>query len=212
MGNVGSVCNAFEAIGISVKLSNDPGDLKSADCLVLPGVGAFEDGILKLKRLGLVEQLNHWVLEEKKPFLGICVGLQLLASRGFENGTHAGLGWIPGDVIRFDFSHLEGQNQLLKIPHVGWNDVTSVGKTPLTQDPGLSRSFYFVHSYYLQPENPACVIGTCDYGVEFPAMIQQDNIFAVQFHPEKSQKNGLAVLQGFIDYAREGLTPALGGV
>lgn len=198
LGNVRSVANAVNSMGWNVIISNEPADLQSASHLILPGVGAFEDGMRQLKTLGLVDQLSELVLQERKPFLGICLGMQLLAEKGYENGTHSGLGWIPADAVRFTT-----ENHKLKIPHVGWNDVRSMKNNPILGDKDAVRSFYFVHSYYLQCATEETVIGTCDYGTEFTAVIQQDNIFATQFHPEKSHRSGLNLLHNFLSWSSD---------
>lgn len=197
LGNVGSVRNAFESIGADVCVSNRYSDLAQADALVLPGVGAFADGIGNLQRLKLVDPLTELVLEQKKPFLGICLGMQLLAKHGFENGEHPGLGWIDADAVRFE------EQMQLKVPHVGWNDVRSLRSNPLTGELGTTRCFYFVHSYHLLCRDQQDIIGTCNYGIDFPAAIQRANIFATQFHPEKSQKDGLNILRCFLEQAKK---------
>ena len=190
-GNVRSVTNALESLGVNVSLTRDMALLKKADCLILPGVGAFQDGMKNLERLQLVSLLNQLVLDEKKPILGICVGMQLMASQGNENGTYPGLGWIDAEVVRFP-------NSELKVPHVGWNDAKTISESPITTEQGALHSYYFVHSFYLACNNYQDVKAECDYGTIFPAIIQRDNIFAVQFHPEKSQKHGLTLLKNFL--------------
>ena len=193
-GNVRSVANALEALGAVVQLSRDEEVLHQADALILPGVGAFADGMANLRRFGLIPVLERLVLDEKKPFLGICVGMQLLAKTGWEGGHHAGLGWIDAEVVRFEVE----QTHNLKVPHVGWNNVRTIRDSALTGAVDVAHTFYFVHSYYLRCNEPNIVAGTCEYGIEFPAIIQQGNIHAVQFHPEKSQKHGLALLSSFL--------------
>lgn len=196
-GNVRSVANAIEALGSRVQISRDEMTLGRADALILPGVGAFGDGMANLRRFGLIPVLEGLVLEEKKPFLGICVGMQLLAKTGWEGGPHTGLGWIDAEVVRFEVE----QTHNLKVPHVGWNDVKTVRNNALTGAVDVAHTYYFVHSYYLRCNEPDIVLGTCEYGIEFPAVIQQGNIHAVQFHPEKSQKHGLALLSNFLKVA-----------
>lgn len=193
-GNVRSVRNALEALGAEVKISREEADLRAADSLILPGVGAFRDGMANLRRLELIPLLNELVHEHKKPFLGICVGMQLLARKGYEYGEYDGLGWLDAEVVRFEVD----KSHDLKVPHVGWNDVKTVMGSPILGDAGEIRSFYFVHSYYLRCNDPGNVVGICDYGIEFPAVLQKDNIFAAQFHPEKSLKHGLKLLADFM--------------
>lgn len=196
MGNLFSVKNALEAIGTEVVISKNPEDLKKADRIILPGVGAFPDGMKNLKELGIIPALEEEVLKKKKPFLGICLGMQLLAEEGEEGGFHKGLGWISGRVRRFQID----ENKF-RVPHVGWDDVNSIGAAILFKDV-LPQIFYFVHSYFMVLENPKALAATCDYGEKFTAAVEQGNIFGVQFHPEKSQKSGLAVLRNFLNYAK----------
>jgi imidazole glycerol-phosphate synthase subunit HisH len=194
-GNVRSVANALTSLGAAVRVSRAYEDLVWADGLVLPGVGAFEDGMANLRRLKLIQNLEKLVLEEKKPFLGICIGMQLLAKKGFENGEFEGLGWLDAEVHRFDVE----KTHHLKVPHVGWNDVKLQKPVPWGWGPEECRSFYFVHSYYMQCFCPDNIIGICEYGIEFPAIIASENIMGVQFHPEKSQKSGLKLLKTFLE-------------
>jgi len=194
-GNVRSVANALESLGASVQISRDKDVLQAADALILPGVGAFGDGMANLKGFGLISILEELVLWQKKPFLGICVGMQLLAQTGFEGGEQAGLGWLDAEVIRLETPGL-------KVPHVGWNDVRTTQSSNLLGDVGAVHSYYFVHSYHLRCRDESVITGVCEYGVEFPAVIEQGNIFAVQFHPEKSQKHGLQLLSNFLALAQ----------
>ena len=191
MGNLFSVKNALESLGAEVLISKNPEDLKNADQIILPGVGAFPDGMKNLKALGIIPALEEEVLENKKPFLGICLGMQLLASAGEEYGLTPGLSWIKGRVRKFDV--MDG----LKIPHIGWNDVSSFPGAKLFN--GIDSSiFYFVHSYFMVPENSGVVSASCEYGEKFAASVEAGNIFGVQFHPEKSQKSGLKLLKNFL--------------
>jgi len=199
LGNVRSVANALEFLGADVKISRDPEDLQATEGLILPGVGAFGDGMANLQRFGLIPHLNELALEKKKPFLGICLGMQLLAKSSAEGGYQEGLGWLNANVVKLSPTP---QKPPLKVPHVGWNDVFVQRSCPVLGLPGETKSFYFVHSYALQCHNPEMIAGTCDYGVEFPAVVQQDNILAVQFHPEKSQKHGLNLLANFLNVIR----------
>jgi len=193
MGNIGSVVKAFELIGADVLISNKKADIKKADYLVLPGVGAYADGIRNLKRLGLIGILKQEVFKKRKPFLGICLGMQLLAKESEEFGLHKGLGWLNASV-----KLIETGDANLKVPHVGWNNVKINAKCPLFKDIKQDSEFYFVHSYHLMCNSVKDVAATCDYGIKITAAVWQKNIFATQFHPEKSQRVGLRVLENFI--------------
>ncbi len=194
MGNVFSVKNALDALNVESIVSRDPKDLVKADKIILPGVGAFPDGMLNLKKMGLIEVLENEVLKNKKPFLGICLGMQLLASVGEEHALTTGLGWIEGCVKKFS---IDGNK--FRIPHMGWNDIVPQ-KDNLLFDDVKPAIFYFVHSYHLVLGDQSQSTATCDYGEKFVAAVQKDNIFGVQFHPEKSQKSGLSVLENFLKF------------
>ncbi len=193
-GNLRSVAKAFEFLGATAIVSSGPEDIATAEKLVLPGVGAFGDGMKNLREAGLIEPLNREVLQNKKPLLGICLGMQLLAKDSEELGTHAGLGWIDAHVRRLDVGGLG-----LKIPHVGWNDVSPKPGAALFEKVSASPSFYFVHSFAVACSNQEDIAATCNYGKDFAAAIQHGNIYGAQFHPEKSQKDGLRILQNFIE-------------
>ncbi len=193
MGNLRSVANAFTAIGAHAQIASCPADLSQAEAIVLPGVGAFGDGIANLHRTGFARALEEQVLQQKKPFLGICLGMQLLATTGLEHGRHAGLNWIPGVVQRL--SSPPGDRDL-RIPHVGWDDVSILTRHGLYADVDEPRkSFYFVHSYVLVPDDAGLVTGRCDYGIAFAASVERDHIWATQVHPEKSHQAGLGLLK-----------------
>lgn len=195
MGNVGSVKNALDFLGAASMLSRKAEDLEKASHIILPGVGAFGDGMNNLRKFGLIPVLQEEVLKRKKPLLGICLGLQLLAERGEEGGVREGLGFIKGTVRRFRVDSTK-----FRIPHIGWNDVSPIGDPLLFK--GISSTiFYFVHSFFLEPTDKDMIAATCFYGEEFTAAIRKENIFGTQFHPEKSQKSGLALLKNFIEYA-----------
>ncbi len=188
MGNVQSVANALENMGVAHTITNDPEKIRAAEKLILPGVGAFGEGMNRLRSLGLIDILKTEVVEKKKPILGICLGMQLLADTGNEFGRHEGLGWIKGEVKRL-------QPGDLQLPHVGWNNVEA--QTSLFT--GVENAdFYFVHSFHFETANPADVIATCDYGQRFAAAVKHENIMGVQFHPEKSQKSGRHLLENFV--------------
>lgn len=191
MGNLRSVAKAFEAVGANIKVSSKPEDIKNSKAIVIPGVGAFKDAIKHLKELNLYDEIiNH--INDKKPYFGICLGLQILFEKGYEFGEHRGLGIIKGKVIRFT------QKEGYKIPHMGWNQVNIKQKNGLFKNIKNSEFFYFVHSFYVVPEDSRVIASTTDYINEFCSSIQIDNIWAVQFHPEKSQKPGLKLIKNFV--------------
>lgn len=202
-GNLHSALKAFERAaresGASgeIRVTNDPQIVRTAERVVLPGVGAFADcrrGLLALP--GLYDALQETAIKRGRPFLGICVGMQLMAARGLEHGETAGMGWIDGDVVE-----IKPADRALKIPHMGWNTLTLARTHPLferiaTGDRGLHA--YFVHSYHLAPTARADVLATTDYGAPLTAAVARDNLVGVQFHPEKSQKLGLALIANFL--------------
>ena len=190
MGNLRSVAKALEKVGFNVKVSSNPQDIKDAKGIVVPGVGAFGDAIHNLERFGLLDEVVKAV-EEGKPYLGICLGLQILFEYGYEFGEHEGLGLLKGKVIRFE--NKEGY----KVPHMGWNQVWIKQKEGLFSDIKEGEYFYFVHSFYAVPSEEKDIASITDYSVDFCSAVQKDNIWAVQFHPEKSQKAGLKLLENF---------------
>ena len=193
MGNLRSVENACDALGYSARVTNNPEDLRTTDKIILPGVGAFGDGMDLLRRGGWIPVLEEEVRVKGKPFLGLCLGMQLLATKGYEHGTYEGLNWISGAVDR-----IQSDDPSLRIPHIGWNDVRVIKEDGLYKDHAKETTFYFLHSFAFKPDDPATVSGTCLYGMEFAASVEVDNIYAAQYHPEKSQKCGLAVLKNFL--------------
>ena len=193
MGNLRSVSKALEHLGAKVKVSSLPADIEIADKLVLPGVGAFKDAMRELTARNLVEPIRTY-LHSQKPFLGICLGLQLLFPTSEENPDAAGLGIYPGKVQSFKSSDI-------KIPHMGWNQVSLTRSHPCLKDIPDQSYFYFVHSYYAVPVQSAVVAGQCQYGEEtFAAILATDTMFATQFHPEKSQEAGLKILKNFLEW------------
>jgi len=196
MGNVRSVAKAVEHVGAHVRVivSNDAEQIVAADHVILPGVGALRDCMSELQRRELVDVVRECT--PTRPFLGICLGMQLLLDGSEENGGTAALSVIPGQARRFPDSL--NQDQGLKIPHMGWNQVHQQQSHPLWQGIEQDSRFYFVHSYYAAPAQQQVVLATTDYGMPFASVIGRDNIFAVQFHPEKSQHDGLRLLNNFI--------------
>lgn len=195
MGNLRSVQKAFEKVGFEARVTADPADLRDAERLVLPGVGAFKDCMDNLRAGGFIEPIRRHV-ESGKPFLGICLGLQLLFSESEEFGRHSGLGIIPGKVVRFPADmHVAGEE--LKVPHMGWNQIRLQPEVPLFRGVAEGSAVYFVHSYYVIPDDPTVIAAVTDYGIEFCSAIRRENVMAVQFHPEKSQQIGLRILRNF---------------
>lgn len=195
MGNLRSVTKAFENIGERAVSTRDPSVIKNASHLVLPGVGAFGDCIKNLEDYGLVDPVIRGI-ESGKPFLGICLGLQLLFEESAEFGPVKGLGLLKGSVVRFP-TGMKDESGELKVPHMGWNSVKKEKESPLLEGIPDGTFFYFVHSYYASPADSSVTLTTTGYGVEFASSVSRDNIMACQFHPEKSQKAGLKVLKNF---------------
>jgi len=194
MGNVGSILNMLRKIGTQAMISSSADDINKADKLILPGVGAFDNAMSNLNSLNLIDTLNRRVLIEKIPVLGICLGIQLLTAKSDE-GCFSGLDWIDAKTIRFDF----GSNQdNLKVPHMGWNTVYPRKGSLIFRDMFEPR-FYFVHSYHVICNNKSDILSTTHYGFDFVSGIEKDNIFGVQFHPEKSHKFGMKLLSNFVE-------------
>ena len=190
LGNIGSLLNMFEYIGVQARVANDADDVIDAEKLVLPGVGAFDYAMEKLEENKLIEILNFKVLEKSCPILGVCLGMQLMCNRS-EEGAKAGLGWVEGDVKRIP------SNPGLVIPHMGWNYVKQSKANPLTQTLDDDARFYFVHSFYVELEEISNEIISCEYGHVFTCGFQVGNIYGVQFHPEKSHRFGKQLLSNF---------------
>lgn len=195
-GNLSSIKNMLKRLGIDSLISNQTNDILNADKLILPGVGAFDYGMEQLHLSGLVNVLNEKVLTNKTPILGICLGVQLLTA-GSEEGKAKGLGWIKAKTVAFDKTKLAA-NQ--KIPHMSWCDVMDYKQSKLFTDMPEDLRFYFVHSYHLQVDDENEVLVKASYGYPFAAGIEKDNILGVQFHPEKSHKYGMQLLQNFVKY------------
>jgi glutamine amidotransferase len=192
MGNLRSVQKGFEKVGHEAVVTDDPAVLEQAEKIVLPGVGAFQDAIAQLRRRDMVEPIRAGI-EAGKPFLGICLGLQLLFDVSYEDGEHEGLGIVPGEVVRFDVP------SEFKVPHMGWNQARIARRPPILEGIDEGTHFYFVHSYYVVPRDESVVAVEVDYHRPFCAMIWRDNLFATQFHPEKSQADGLRILKNFAE-------------
>jgi len=191
VGNVGSVANMVRKAGALARISASVDDIEVADKLILPGVGHFDSGMGKLNDTGLVPALTDQVLTRGKPVLGICLGMQMM-TRASEEGSSPGLGWI--DAIACRFPDLAG----LRVPHMGWNTVRPENRASLFARGAEAERFYFVHSYFVRPADSAHVAATCSYGLDFAAAFQANNIFGVQFHPEKSHLFGMALFKRFI--------------
>jgi len=193
MGNLGSMLNMFKRIGLQVSIESEPDKLRSAEKLVLPGVGAFDAAMQRINELpGMREVIEHKALVEQVPILGVCLGMQLL-TQGSEEGKLPGLGLIPGKTQRFP------RNAGLKVPHMGWNIGNPRTPSRLTTGVGPEPRYYFVHSYYVQVADPAHSLMRTHYGIDFDAAIGRDNIFGVQFHPEKSHRFGMQILKNFAE-------------
>ncbi len=195
MGNLRSVQKGFEKVGFSAEVTADPRAVERAEKLVLPGVGAFKDCMDNLRNGDFIDAI-HGHVSSGRPFLGICLGLQLLFTESEEFGCHQGLGIIPGKVRRFA-EDMEVAGERLKVPHMGWNQISIEQPSPLLRGVEDGSSVYFVHSYYVDPEDAATVATTTDYGRRFCSSIWHDNVMATQFHPEKSQQVGLNILKNF---------------
>lgn len=191
LGNVGSVKNALDYLRVESVITDDPKLLTKSTHIILPGVGTFGEGISNLRKRGLEQVLNDLVIKKGKPFLGVCLGMQLLAEVGEENGLNKGLRWIKGRVIKIN-------SKKLPLPHMGWNDILVKGNNLLFKDVE-PRIFYFVHSFALKAKNPSDVAATCEYGEKFCAAVSRGNVYGVQFHPERSQKSGLKLYENFLN-------------
>lgn len=190
MGNLRSVQKAFESLGHAATICTDPQALTTAEKVVLPGVGAFRDAIAQLRAHGFVDPIRDYVASDR-PFLGVCLGMQLLFDVSYEDGEYAGLGIVPGKVVRFD------SQPGLKIPHMGWNALEVVAPNSLFADVPSGSHVYFVHSYFVSPDDEGVVAARTFHGQPFVSVIARGNLFATQFHPEKSQRTGLKLLENF---------------
>jgi len=197
MGNLHSVLKAFKRLRVEAEVTADPAKIQAADKLILPGVGHFKRGMDNLRERNLIQTLNEEVLDKSKPILGICLGMQLF-TKSSEEGNVAGLGWLDAETIEFSFPKEEKK---FRIPHIGWNSLKLGTQTRLYNGISDSPSFYFVHSYYVRSNHTEDVAASTEYGLEFTSSIVKNNIFATQFHPEKSHDDGLKLLQNFVEHA-----------
>lgn len=193
LGNIHAFANIYKRLDIPYFFARTSEDLKLATHIILPGVGAFDYAMERLNASGMRSTLDHLVLETKHPVLGVCVGMQILACKS-EEGTSNGLGWIDASVKLFDKSRVQGRTHL---PHMGWNNVVPVSNGRLFEDREFSWRFYFLHSYYMEPSNSADILATSDYGISFVSAVNHNNIYGVQFHPEKSHSCGTQLLKNF---------------
>jgi len=195
-GNLAAIANIYKQIKIPHLITSDTNEIQNADRYILPGVGAFDATMRYLKKSGLIDLLNQQVLEKQKKILGICVGMQILGESSDE-GVLPGLGWIRGQVRKIDVSRITSGPRL---PHMGWNSVSLTQATKLFDGVDLERGFYFLHSYYFDVSEAHDVTATVEYGNQLPCTVVHGNVFGVQFHPEKSHSNGVAVFRNFAEY------------
>ena len=196
-GNISSVINSFQEVAkdkVNIEVTSDLNKIKSSDKIVLPGQGSFKSCVDALNSIdGLVDTLNNFVISEKKPLFGICVGLQMFADIGYEEKETRGLGWISGKVLKID-----NQNGKYKLPHIGWNEINIVKESKIFKDIENNSHMYFVHSYEFIPEDKSVISATTDYSSNIVCSIEKENIFGTQFHPEKSDKVGLKIIDNFL--------------
>jgi glutamine amidotransferase len=196
-GNISSVINSFKAVAkdkVNIEVTSDLNKIKSSDKVVLPGQGSFKSCVDALNKInGLVETLNEFAISNKKPLLGICVGLQMFADLGYEENETKGLGWIPGKVLKID-----NQNNKFKLPHIGWNEISIIKESKIFKDIENKSHMYFVHSYEFIPDDKSVISATTNYSSNIVCSVEKENIFGTQFHPEKSDKMGLQIIRNFI--------------
>lgn len=195
MGNLLSVYNAIDWIGADVEIIRNPDELEDVERIILPGVGAFRDCIANLNETGFAAALQTEVILKKKPIFGICLGMQVMAAFGHEGASRAGLGWFQADIVR-----IKPDDPQLKVPQVGWNQLTYDPKHPIFQELPEIPEFYFVHSFHMECQDKSDVVATTQHGMQVTAAVCRDNIFATQFHPEKSQDYGLKILENFLSW------------
>ena len=194
-GNIGSLLNMLKKVGVETLVSSNAFDVERAKKLILPGVGAFDGGMENLRRSNLLAVITKKVIEEKTPILGVCLGMQLFSKRS-EEGRMDGLGWVEAETIKFKFDDFQSN---FKIPHMGWNLVKLKKQVPLFKEMEAEARFYFANSYHLVCDNKDNILATTNYGYDFASIIRKDNIYGVQFHPEKSHKFGMRLLKNFVE-------------
>jgi len=194
-GNIAAIANIYKQLKVPHIVSGDPQILKEADRYILPGVGAFDTVMEDLTHLGIVDTLKEEVIGKGKKAMGICVGMQILASSSDE-GERPGLGWVPGHIRRIDASRI---NHAPKLPHMGWNSIRPEGEIEMLKGVDIERGFYFLHNYYFDPERDEDVIATVSYGEALACGVRRGNVFGFQFHPEKSHSNGAAIFRNFAE-------------
>jgi glutamine amidotransferase len=193
-GNLYSILRCLDRLGVAGKVTSDPKDIERCRRIILPGVGHFAKAFTSLKRLGLVEALDEAVLGKRRPVLGVCLGMELLANKSSE-GNSEGLGWIEGEVVRFDI-----ENKIkFKVPHIGWNQISKRRECPLLKGIEDGSEFYFLHAYHFKPADPFVIAAETQYEHAFPSIIHKDNIFGVQYHAEKSRDSGLRLMKNFVE-------------
>jgi len=195
MGNIGTIVNKFEKLDIPVKVTSDPSDIQSAEKLILPGVGSFDAGIKNINNLNIINPLKKAILENQIPILGICLGMQLFTKKS-EEGSLAGFGLFDCNTIKFQIPRHETR---LKIPHMGWNTIKILQESPLLENISKDPRFYFVHSFHVNCQIQGFITAVTNYGYDFPSVIQNKNIYGVQFHPERSHSQGLTILKNFAE-------------
>jgi glutamine amidotransferase len=193
LGNIRAFVNVFDRLNIKTKIAHTPEDVRGASKIILPGVGAFDHAMTQLNSSGMRDELELQVLKNKVPVMGICVGMQMLA-KSSDEGILPGLGWINGEVKVFDASTIPYKTRL---PHMGWNSIKPINGNPLLNDFNADSRFYFLHSYYFVAQNSEDVIAETDYGIKFASAVYNDNVYGIQFHPEKSHSNGIQLLNNF---------------
>lgn len=192
MGNCESVKKMIEYVGGEARISSDKDEIKKATKLIMPGVGSFDQGMENLEKQGLIELIKQKVIKDKIPILGICLGMQLLSKKS-EEGERAGLGLINSEVVKFEF-----ENKKTKVPHMGWNYVKEIKKSKLTKNLPENPRFYFVHSYYMKCKDKTDILLTTEYEITFVSAVEKNNIMGTQFHPEKSHKFGMKIIENFV--------------